>query len=59
MKMVIKKSTNPKKKYMAIFKENGKVVFVEVRLINKNNSFRYKINNAFLPIYNFKNILFD
>ena len=26
MKMVIKKSTNPKKKYMAIFKENGKVV---------------------------------
>ena len=24
--MVIKKSTNPKKKYMAIFKENGKVV---------------------------------
>ena len=26
MKMVIKKSTNPKKKYMAVFKENGKVV---------------------------------
>ena len=26
MKVVIKKSTNPKKKYMAIFKENGKVV---------------------------------
>ena len=26
MNMVIKKSTNPKKKYMAIFKENGKVV---------------------------------
>jgi len=25
MKVIIKKSTNPKKKYMAIFSENGKV----------------------------------
>ena len=26
MKVVIKKSTNPKKKYMAVFKDKGKVV---------------------------------